>query len=181
MYRDFQPFRLQPPDCSADRFLTLPLSVDDVRSIPVLGFALRAEARQTIRPNRVHFRCGPVVRLTMLPTPPHGDAVSFGYRTENVSLERTCTSRSWYTRQRTLLWPSAIQPRRAGTPGPSVPPTTVGVLLNRYNPHGTRLRVARVCLPAHPTRLRAAGTQARINIWKARIGALISGQILRGR
>jgi hypothetical protein len=114
MYRDFQPFRLQPPDCPVDRFLTLPLSVDGFRNVPVLGFALRAEARQSIRPNRVHLRCGPAIRLAMLPTPPHGDAVSFGYRTENVSLKRTCTSLSKYTCQRTLLSLRDTDNRRKG-------------------------------------------------------------------
>ena len=112
MGMDFRPFRLQPPDCSIDRFLTLPLSVDGFRIAPVLGFATRMQARQSIRPNRVHLRCGPAVRLTMLPTSPCGDAVSFGYRTENVSLKRTFTSHSIHTCQRTFL--SLRDPAQSG-------------------------------------------------------------------
>jgi len=91
-------------------------SASTASGLPVLGFAIRVEARQSIRPNRVHLRCGPAIRLTMLPTPPHGDAVSFGYRTENVSLKRTSTSLSKYTCQRTLLWAAPIQPSRAEPP-----------------------------------------------------------------
>jgi len=35
MRLNFQPFRLQPPDCSVDRFDTLPISVDGFRIAPV--------------------------------------------------------------------------------------------------------------------------------------------------
>ena len=69
-----------------------------------LGFAIRRQARQTTRPNRVHFRCGLAVRFPMLSTPPHGDAVSVSYRPENVYLKRTSTSPSMFTRKRTFLW-----------------------------------------------------------------------------
>ena len=68
-----------------------------------LGFAIRRQARQTTRPNRVHFRCGLAVRFPMLSTPPHGDAVSVSYRPENVYLKRTSTSPSMVTRKRTNL------------------------------------------------------------------------------
>src|SRR5687768_891568 len=36
--------------------------------------------------------CGPVSHLRLLPTPPHGDAVTLGFRPESVCLKRTCTS-----------------------------------------------------------------------------------------
>ena len=39
----------------------------------------------------------------MLPTPPRGDAVSVGYRPENVYLKRTCTSPILLACKRTLL------------------------------------------------------------------------------
>jgi hypothetical protein len=41
----------------------------------------------------------------MLPTPPHGDAVSVCYRPENVYLRRTCTSLDLLTRKRTSFGP----------------------------------------------------------------------------
>ena len=45
-----------------------------------LGFAVRVRARHDSRPNRVHLRYGLIVHLRLLSTPPHGDAVTFGYR-----------------------------------------------------------------------------------------------------
>lgn len=77
-----------------------------------LGFATRRQARQTTRPNRVHLRCGLAVRLTMLPTPPRGDAVSIGYRPENVYLKRTSTSLSLLIHKRTFL--SRRDPAKTG-------------------------------------------------------------------
>ena len=47
-----------------------------------LGFALAMQARHDSRPNRVHFRCGLVVRLPVLSTPPHGDAVPVDHRSK---------------------------------------------------------------------------------------------------
>jgi hypothetical protein len=44
-----------------------------------LGFACRLQARHDGRPNRVHLRYGLIVHLRLLSTPPHGDAVTFGY------------------------------------------------------------------------------------------------------
>jgi hypothetical protein len=44
-----------------------------------LGFATHSLARRNGRPNRVHLRYGLIVHLQLLPTPPHGDAVTFGY------------------------------------------------------------------------------------------------------
>src|SRR5215471_15856910 len=50
-------------------------------SASVLGFAFPSQARQCIRPNRVHhfLYYGLVVRFRLLPTPPLGDAVAFCY------------------------------------------------------------------------------------------------------
>jgi hypothetical protein len=44
-----------------------------------LGFAFRSQAHRDGRPNRVHLRYGLIVHLQLLSTPPHGDAVTFGY------------------------------------------------------------------------------------------------------
>jgi hypothetical protein len=45
-----------------------------------LGFAVRSQARHNGLPNRVHECYGLIVHLRLLSTPPHGDAVTFGYR-----------------------------------------------------------------------------------------------------
>ena len=68
-----------------------------------LGFAIRGQARQTARPNRVHKSYGLVVLLQLLPTPPRGDAVTFRYRPESEYLKRTFTSLIKQTCKRTLL------------------------------------------------------------------------------
>jgi hypothetical protein len=56
-----------------------------------LGFAVGGRARHITLPNRVHLRYGLTIHLLLLSTPPHDDAVTFGYRTKRV-LERTFTS-----------------------------------------------------------------------------------------
>ena len=66
-----------------------------------LGFVFCQQTRRRVRPNRVHLRCRPVVHLLLLPTPPRGDAVAFGYGPENVCPARTCTSLIGYTLRRT--------------------------------------------------------------------------------
>jgi hypothetical protein len=60
-------------------------------------------SRHATRPNRVHLRCGRVVHLPLLPTPPRGEAVTFGYRPECACLERTSTSRTKHTCRRTRV------------------------------------------------------------------------------
>jgi hypothetical protein len=83
------------------RFHTLPFSVIAGRNCLHLGFTLSQRARQVDRPNRVHFRLGLAVRLPMLSTPPCGDAVSVGYKPENVCLKRTYTFLTKHTYKRT--------------------------------------------------------------------------------
>jgi hypothetical protein len=51
-----------------------------LRAMRQLGFAIAEQARHNGRSNRVHLRYGLIVHLRLLPTPPHGDAVTFGYR-----------------------------------------------------------------------------------------------------
>ncbi len=53
MEQDFRPFRLQTPGCSADRFCTLPLSVDGFRIAPV--WASPQEGRLARQPGRIEF------------------------------------------------------------------------------------------------------------------------------
>ena len=64
---------------AAGQVAKLPLSLSG--SASVLGFAFPRQARQCIRPYRVHhfINYGLVVRFRLLPTPPLGDAVSFSY------------------------------------------------------------------------------------------------------
>ena len=81
----FRPFRLQPPSRPPDRFHTLPLSVVGFRVSPVRASPLPSRLAARARPNRVHLRCGLVVHLPLLSTPPRGDAVSFSYRPERVA------------------------------------------------------------------------------------------------
>ena len=70
-------------------------------SVASLGFAFARQARQTTWPYRVHFRCGPDVRLLELPTPSHDDAVPGGHRPESVYLKRTSTFLFEHTYKRT--------------------------------------------------------------------------------
>ena len=89
----FPPFRLHTPDAPRRRFLTQPFSA---AGFP-LFFPLRVWASPLIRrlasaPGRIEFvSYGPAVRLTLLSTPPRGDAVALGFRPECVCLKRTFT------------------------------------------------------------------------------------------
>src|ERR1700722_14516877 len=64
---------------TAGQVAKLPLSLSG--SASVLSFAFTRQARQCIRPYRVHhfINYGLVVRFRLPPTPPLGDAVSFSY------------------------------------------------------------------------------------------------------
>ncbi|MCH8252287.1 MAG: hypothetical protein IID36_07530 [Planctomycetes bacterium] len=48
---------------------------------------------------------GPTVHLRLLSTPPHGDAVTFGYRPESACLEETSTPPIEYTLRRMSVRP----------------------------------------------------------------------------
>jgi hypothetical protein len=61
-------------------------------SLPGLGFAIYPLARRGHKAESSSSSCGLVSHLRLLPTPPHGDAVTLGFRPESVCLERTCTS-----------------------------------------------------------------------------------------
>ena len=62
---------------------------------------------------------GLVVHLLLLPTPPHGDAVSFGYKPESVCLKGTLTPLTLFAFSRTtrhlpvaVLWPRLLREAR---------------------------------------------------------------------
>jgi hypothetical protein len=54
---------------------------------------------------------GPVSRFRLLPTSPHGDAVTFSFRPESVCLKRTCTSLNECACGRTTCRRDASDPR----------------------------------------------------------------------
>src|ERR1700681_4354322 len=120
MYRNFRPFRLQPP-CTPKTPLygkiwpSLHVTLQRVwlpfAAASGLGFAFCQQARRHARPNRVRLCCGLVVHLLLLSTSPRGDAVTFGYGPENVCPGRTCTVLFWYTLKRTG---TGFQPVPAG-------------------------------------------------------------------
>jgi hypothetical protein len=102
----FRPFRLQPPHrhfatVALTRYVTAvacrvyppgrPLRSKGMPSHGQ-GFGHRKEPPRQAWPNRVHLRYGLVVRLRLLPTSPHGDAVTtFDYRPRTLAWEGTCT------------------------------------------------------------------------------------------
>src|SRR5665213_3455890 len=89
----FGPFCLQTPECPQHRFLTLPLSSLDFPPY-CCGSGLRLWLAGSPLTPAVSSSSsyGRVLHLQLLPTSPHGNAVSFGFRPENVCLKRTCTS-----------------------------------------------------------------------------------------
>jgi len=89
----FGPFCLQTPECPQHRFLTLPLSSLDFPP-EHCGFGLRLWlAGSPLTPAvSSSLSYGRVLHLQLLPTSPHGNAVSFAFRPENVCLKRTSTS-----------------------------------------------------------------------------------------
>jgi hypothetical protein len=103
-----------PSDRSASNHLVLPAVAltrypsASQASVSGLGFATWQQARRDTRPNRVHLRCGPDVRLPVLPTPPRGDAVPFGYKPESVSLKRTFTFLTNHTCRRTATGSASV-------------------------------------------------------------------------
>ena len=87
----FRSFRLQPPDAPCRRFDTLPISA---AGFPAwAGSGLRHSlAGSPMRPaESSSSSCRLSVRLRLLSTSSRDNAVSIGYRPENVCLEGTCT------------------------------------------------------------------------------------------
>jgi hypothetical protein len=65
------------------------------RQVPAVrgpGFAFGMQAHQPRQTESSSSSYGLVFRLLLLPTPPHGDAVAFGYGPESVCPEGTFTS-----------------------------------------------------------------------------------------
>ena len=74
-------------------------------TVSVLGFAFKEQARQCIRPYRVHhfLNYGLVVRFQLLPTPPLGDAVAFSYGQTSASVRLGLSPNCWCALSGALL------------------------------------------------------------------------------
>ena len=79
----FRPFRLQPPDVSPSQLCHAPQLAGSPASAGP-GFTFLQQARRSRPAESSSSSYGLVVHLLLLPTPPRGDAVTFGYRPERV-------------------------------------------------------------------------------------------------
>ncbi len=97
-----RPFRPHPPDCSRRRFATLPLSATGfLRHSQPQVWASPVPSRLASQPGRIGFLHVQTGRSPPVPpTPPRGDAVTFGFRPESACLERTFTSLTMHARRR---------------------------------------------------------------------------------
>ena len=86
------PFRLHPPSAPLSSLLHATPQLVESPALTGLGFAIHSQARRHRPAESSLLSYGWIVHLLLLPTPPHGDAVAFGYRPESVCLERTFTS-----------------------------------------------------------------------------------------
>ena len=130
------PFRRHPPDAPHDRFPTLPLSVVDFHVVSAsrchcLFHLVALRGRSGLTPTAVtdspwsglrHLLAGSpphpavsrsssyglVIHLLLLPTPPHGDAVTIGYRPESACLTGTFTPLTKPTLGRTSTGPCGL-------------------------------------------------------------------------
>jgi hypothetical protein len=89
--------RACPSDHSVSKHLTVPCRRFRTLPFSATGFPFGSGLRHCLAgspepPGRIEFVAyGLIVHLWLLPTPSHGDAVTFGYRPENASLEGTLT------------------------------------------------------------------------------------------
>jgi hypothetical protein len=134
---NFRSLRLQPPPVSRRRFYTLPLSSSSIPICSGLGFTTGSQARQTWSAESSSLTYGWTVRLLLLPTPPHDDAVAVGYRPENVYLEGTFTP-LFSTTQCAL-----VGARTAGVPPALAARSTKRLGLGRLAPAVFRLGLGR--------------------------------------
>jgi len=88
---NFRSLRLQPPPSLSVSLLHVTPQLIESPACTGLGFANSQQARQRWQAESSSLPYGWTVRLLLLPTPSHDDAVAFGYRPENVYLEGTFT------------------------------------------------------------------------------------------
>ena len=117
----FPSFRLQPPDGAHAAPFATPASV-------VACVRHTSRLRPSHADSPLHLAesssssCGPRIHLPLLPTPPHGGAVTFGYGPESVCPEGTSTPLMKCARRRTCagwlrlpasaLFPSSLSSAR---------------------------------------------------------------------
>jgi hypothetical protein len=88
---NFRSLCLQPPTSLSTSLLHATPQLIESPDASGLGFAISQQARQHWQAESSSSAYGWIVRLLLLPTPPYGDAVAFGFRPENVCLEGTFT------------------------------------------------------------------------------------------
>jgi hypothetical protein len=102
MCMTFRPFRRQPPLTPWHRFDTLPLSLPGLQDLLVPVWASPSVGRlAAFQAESRSLSCGLVVRLPLLLTPPHGDAITVDYRPESACLKWTSTTPIAHTYGRT--------------------------------------------------------------------------------
>ena len=88
---NFRSLCLQPPSSLSTSLLHVTPQLVGFPNSSGLGFTFTQQARQLCQAESSSLTYGWIVRLLLLPTPPHDDAVAVGYRPENVYLEGTYT------------------------------------------------------------------------------------------
>ncbi|KXK31748.1 MAG: hypothetical protein UZ01_00817 [Candidatus Brocadia sinica] len=128
MHLAFQPFRLQPPVVPYHRFITLPLSLIGfllffLSSLKRSGLRHSLEGSPLQQAESSLLTYGLAFHLPLLPTTPHGVAVTVGYRAESVFPERDFHPSGIVHFQAHQRW--YFQPLRysilQGTPSPAHP------------------------------------------------------------
>jgi hypothetical protein len=111
----FPSFRLQPPDGAHAAPFATPASV-------VACVRHTSRLRPSHADSPLHLAesssssCGPRIHLPLLPTPPHGGAVTFGYGPESVCPEGTSTPLMKCARRRTCAESLRLSARGRPTP-----------------------------------------------------------------
>src|SRR5579872_1414944 len=102
----FGPFCLQTPECPQHRFKHMTPQPVGLPTRPAsgCGSGLRhGTAGSPSTPAETSsLSYGRVLHFQLLPTPPHGDAVTFCFRPENVCLKGTCTPLTLRALRRTI-------------------------------------------------------------------------------
>jgi hypothetical protein len=88
---NFRSLCLQPPTSLSLSLLHVTPQLIEFPDYSGPGFTITQQAHQPWQAESSSLSYGWIVRLLLLPTPPHDDAVAVGYRPENVCLKGTCT------------------------------------------------------------------------------------------
>ena len=88
---NFRSLRLQPPASLSPSLSHATPQLVELPDVSGLGFTIIQQVLQLWQAESSSLSYGWNVRLLLLPTPPLGDAVAFGYRPESVYLKGTFT------------------------------------------------------------------------------------------